>query len=74
MNLQPTKYRTQMPVHGDVLSSLQYRETDTSMTSQVVLSSYHPTDIELTRKEMYLLSAAAVWRTLQIGYKGSQTQ
>lgn len=46
-------------VHGDVLSSLQYRETDTSMTSQVVLSSYHPTDIELTRKgNVFTFSAA----------------
>ncbi|HEY3405335.1 MAG TPA: biopolymer transporter TolR [Ohtaekwangia sp.] len=36
-------------VHGDILSSLQYRAQDTAATEQVVLSSYHPTNIEFQR-------------------------
>lgn len=32
-------------VHGDILSSLQFRPTDGAQTEQVVLSSYHPTEI-----------------------------
>ncbi len=46
-------------VHGDILSSLQYRPTDTSNTYQVVLSSYHPTDIEFSRRgNVFTFSAA----------------
>src|SRR5688572_3485538 len=36
-------------VHGDILTSLQYRAQDTAVTEQVVLSSYHPTHIEFQR-------------------------
>lgn len=46
-------------VHGDILSSLQYRETDTSNTFQVTLLSYHPAHIEFSRKgNVYTFSAA----------------
>lgn len=36
-------------VHGDILSSLQYRASDGDTTGQVIVSSYHPTEIELER-------------------------
>ncbi|HMJ67514.1 MAG TPA: hypothetical protein VK508_01395 [Cyclobacteriaceae bacterium] len=36
-------------VHGDVLTSLQFRPSDGSATEHVVLSSFHPTEIELER-------------------------
>ncbi|MBV9986651.1 MAG: PD40 domain-containing protein [Chitinophagaceae bacterium] len=36
-------------VHGDELSSLQYRAKDADTTGQVIISSYHPTEIELER-------------------------
>jgi TolB protein len=36
-------------VHGDVLTALQYRASDGADTEQAVLSSYHPTEIELER-------------------------
>jgi TolB protein len=36
-------------VHGDILTSLQYRSSDAGTTEQVVLSSFHPTEIELER-------------------------
>ncbi|HPM31753.1 MAG TPA: biopolymer transporter TolR [Chryseolinea sp.] len=36
-------------VHGDILSSLQYRGKEADTTYQVELSSYHPTEIELER-------------------------
>ena len=46
-------------VHGDILSSLQYREQDTANTYQVTLLSYHPTNIEFSRKgDVYTFSAA----------------
>ncbi|MDZ4708609.1 MAG: biopolymer transporter TolR [Saprospiraceae bacterium] len=48
-------------VHGDILSSLQYRPTDTSNTAQVVLLSYHPTDIEFSRRgNVFTFSAATL--------------
>lgn len=37
-------------VHGDTLSSLQYRSKEGGVTDQVVVSSFHPTDIALERK------------------------
>ncbi|HTM93681.1 MAG TPA: hypothetical protein VL095_14770, partial [Flavisolibacter sp.] len=37
-------------VHGDILSSLQYRSSDGAQTEQVIISTYHPTDIMLERK------------------------
>jgi TolB protein len=46
-------------VHGDILSTLQYRASDGGITEQVMLSSYHPTEIELERKgNMFTFSAA----------------
>lgn len=46
-------------VHGDILSSLQYRESDTSNTFQVAVLSYHPANIEFSRKgNVYTFSAA----------------
>lgn len=36
-------------VHGDILTSLQYRVSDGAQTEQAVLLSYHPTEIELER-------------------------
>jgi TolB protein len=46
-------------VHGDILSSLQYRANDGDSTGQVVLSSYHPLNIELERSgNMFTFSAA----------------
>jgi TolB protein len=36
-------------VHGDELSSLQYRGADGDTTGQVIVSSFHPTEIELER-------------------------
>lgn len=46
-------------VHGDELTSLQYRETAGDSTYQVILSSYHPTEIQLERSgNMFTFSAA----------------
>ncbi len=36
-------------VHGNILTALQSRATEGGETEQVVLSSYHPTEIELER-------------------------
>jgi TolB protein len=36
-------------VHGDELTSLQYRAADGDTTGQVIVSSFHPTEIELER-------------------------
>lgn len=46
-------------VHGDVLTSLQYRSTEGGQTEQEVLSVYHPTEIEFQRKgNVFTFSAA----------------
>lgn len=46
-------------VHGDILSSLQYRTAEGDTTGQVTLSSYHPTEIELERSgNTFTFSAA----------------
>jgi len=37
-------------VHGSILTSLQYRESDAGQTAQVEISSFHPTQIMLERK------------------------
>ena len=51
-------------VHGDILSSLQYRSTDGAQTEQVELSSYHPTDIEFQRSgNTFIFSAATFGET-----------
>ncbi|MEI9920307.1 MAG: biopolymer transporter TolR [Bacteroidota bacterium] len=36
-------------VHGDILTSLQYRDTTATKTDHIILSSFHPTEIELER-------------------------
>lgn len=48
-------------VHGDILSSLQYRPKDGDSTYQVELSSYHPTEIELERVGNTFTFSAAVF-------------
>lgn len=48
-------------VHGDTLTSLQYRSADGAATDQVVLNSYHPTDIEFQRKGDTFTFSAAVF-------------
>src|SRR5687768_3845101 len=48
-------------VHGDILTSLQYRPTDGDSTDQVVLSTYHPTDIEFERVGNTFTFSAAVF-------------
>ncbi|MBL7813952.1 MAG: TolB family protein [Saprospiraceae bacterium] len=48
-------------VHGDDLTSLQYRLTDTAVTSQVELSVFHPTHIELQRIGNKFTFSAAVF-------------
>jgi TolB protein len=46
-------------VHGDILTSLQFRPEDGAQTDQVVLSTYHPTHIELERNgNTFTFSAA----------------
>ncbi len=47
-------------VHGDTLTSLQFRPTKGAMTDQVVISSYHPTDIQLSRRGNSFTFSAAV--------------
>lgn len=48
-------------VHGDILSSLQYRLADNDTTGQVILSSYHPTEIELQRTGNTFTFSAAIF-------------
>jgi TolB protein len=48
-------------VHGDVLTSLQYRAKDGDSTYQVVVSTYHPTEIELERSGNTFTFSAAVF-------------
>lgn len=51
-------------VHGDVLTSLQYREKESDTTGQVIVSSYHPTEIELERSgDTFTFSAATFGET-----------
>jgi Tol biopolymer transport system component len=47
-------------VHGDILSSLQYRAGDGAQTEQVIVASHHPTHIELQRTgNTFTFSAAS---------------
>ena len=48
-------------VHGDNLSSLQYREQDGAQTEQMIISSHHPTDIQFERKGNLFTFSAAVF-------------
>lgn len=46
-------------VHGDILTSLQYRATEAAATEQVELSTYHPVAIEFQRMgNTFIFSAA----------------
>ncbi|MDB5211405.1 MAG: hypothetical protein JWQ30_2232 [Sediminibacterium sp.] len=46
-------------VHGESLTSLQYRSADGDTTGQVIISSYNPTEIELERSgNTFTFSAA----------------
>lgn len=46
-------------VHGDDLTSLQFRPSDGAQTEQVIISSFHPTDIEFQRSgSIFTFSAA----------------
>ena len=46
-------------IHGDILSSLQYRASDKDTTGQVAVLSYHPTEIEFERSgNTFTFSAA----------------
>lgn len=46
-------------VHGDILTSLQYRPLDADTTGELAISSYHPTEIELERSgNRFTFSAA----------------
>ena len=48
-------------VHGDGLTSLQYRVADGAETEQVVLNSLHPTEIELQRTGDTITFSAATF-------------
>jgi len=51
-------------VHGDELTSLQYRGADGDTTGQVIVSSFHPTEIELERVgNTFTFSAATFGQT-----------
>jgi hypothetical protein len=51
-------------VHGDILTSLQYREANSGETAEVKLSSYHPNEMMLERKEnVFTFSAATFGET-----------
>lgn len=51
-------------VHGDTLSSLQYRTEKGGETDQLVLNAYHPTDIEFQRQgDTFTFSAATFGET-----------
>ncbi|HWA34925.1 MAG TPA: hypothetical protein VG737_12375, partial [Cyclobacteriaceae bacterium] len=47
-------------VHGDILTSLQFRAEENAVTDQVSVSTYHPTNIEFERSgNIFIFSAAA---------------
>lgn len=53
-------------VHGDTLTSLQYRESDGDITGQVVLDVYHPTEIAFERKgSVFTFSASVFGETMK---------
>lgn len=47
-------------VHGDTLTSLQYRLTADDVTNQVVVSSFHPAHIQLERRGNTFIFSSAV--------------
>jgi TolB protein len=48
-------------VHGDALTSLQYRATDAAAPAQLELSSFHPTEIQLARSGNKFTFSSAVF-------------
>ncbi len=47
-------------VHGDILTSLQFRPEENAVTDQVTVLTYHPTNIEFERSgNTFIFSAAA---------------
>ncbi len=48
-------------VHGDVLTSLQFRTTENEKTEQIELSVYHPVNIQLNRSGNTFTFSAATW-------------
>ncbi len=53
-------------VHGDTLTSLQYRDQPSGDTSEKVVSAYHPTEIALERKgDTFIFSAATFGQDYQ---------
>jgi TolB protein len=48
-------------VHGDTLTSLQYRASDAGTTAQLELSSFHPSDIQLARSGNKFTFSSAVF-------------
>lgn len=63
-SLDPDSEYADACVHGDTLTSLQFRETKGGETDQVVISSHHPTDIEFQRQgDVYTFSAARFGET-----------
>ncbi|MCW5912674.1 MAG: TolB family protein [Cyclobacteriaceae bacterium] len=48
-------------VHGDILTSLQYRSKDGAQTEQTELPVFHPTEIEFSRKGNTFTFSAAVF-------------
>lgn len=58
-HLTPDSRYADACVHGDILTSLQYRAADGDTTGQIPISSYHPTEIELERSgNLFTFSAA----------------
>src|SRR5688572_4842201 len=60
-NLKTNSRYADACVHGDILTSLQYRAKDGDSTDQVAVSTYHPTDIELERVGNTFTFSAAVF-------------
>jgi TolB protein len=57
-------------VHGDVLTSLQYRTKTDDTTGQIIISSYHPTEIELERSgNSFTFSSASFGETYKSATK-----
>ena len=57
--LTATSPHANASIHGDTLTSIQYRTEEGADTQEVKLNVYHPTDIEFQRKgDVFTLSAA----------------
>ena len=66
--LTPASRYADACVHGSILTSLQYRESDAGQTAQVEISSYHPTEIMLERKgnvfTFYAATFGGIYKTV----------